>query len=103
MKRTNVILTDEQHKRLKSLARKGGKTLGELVRDAVDAAYAKRDALEQRKAAAIDSYREGFISLGKLADALGIDTVTARLYLRERGIVVNVQDASEITADAANA
>jgi len=103
MKRTNVIFTDDQHKRLKSLARKGGRTLGELVRDAVDAAYAKRDALEQRKAASIDSYREGFISLGKLADALGIDTVTARLYLRERGIAVNVQDASEITSDAANA
>jgi predicted HTH domain antitoxin len=103
MKRTNVILTDEQHKRLKSLARKGGRTLGELVRDAVDAAYAKRDVLQQRKAAAIDSYREGFISLGKLADALGIDTVTARSYLKERGIAVNVQDASELIADAANA
>ena len=103
MKRTNVILTDEQHKMLKTLARKGGRTLGELVREAVDESYAKRDALEQRKAAAIDSYREGFISLGKLANVLGIDTVTARLYLRERGIALKVQDAAEITSDAANA
>ena len=103
MKRTNIMLSDEQHRRLTSLARKGGRTLGELVREAVDAAYAKRDLLEQRKAAAVVAYREGFISLGKLADALGIDTVTARLYLKERGIALNVQDVPEITSDAANA
>ena len=73
MKRTNIILTDEQHKKLKSYARKDGMSLGELVRDAVDLTYKKRSSLEHRKLIAIEAYKEGFISLGKLSEILGIE------------------------------
>ncbi|MFZ5998086.1 MAG: UPF0175 family protein [Nitrospirota bacterium] len=103
MKRTNIMLTDEQHKKLKSYAKREGRTLGELVREALDVTYKKRDEIEHRKAVALDAYKEGLISIGKLAEILGVDVVTARLYLKEKGIPVNVQNASEAAQDAANA
>jgi predicted HTH domain antitoxin len=52
---------------------------------------------------AIAAYREGFISLGKLAQSLGVDPLTARGYLKEHGIQQMVQGVDEITTDAANA
>ena len=103
MKRTNIIFTDEQHGKLKSYSKKEGRTLGELVRDAVDTSYMKKDALEHRRTVALEAYKEGFISLGKLSEILGIDPVSARLYLKELGIPINVQEPSEISQDAMNA
>ena len=52
------------------------------MRDAIDIVYQKKDELNQRKSVAINAYRQGFISLGKLSEILGIDTVSARLYLK---------------------
>jgi len=103
MKRTNIILTDEQHKKLKSYARKEGVSLGELVRDALDITYKKRGSLEHRKLIAIEAYKEGFISFGKLSEILGIDVVSARLYLKEHRIPLNIQESNEIAQDIANA
>lgn len=103
MKRTNIMLNDDQHKKLKLYARKEGRTLGELVRDALDTAYMKKDVLEERKQVAMNAYREGFISLGKLSEVLGIDPVSARNYLKEHGIPVRVQELKEIPQDATNA
>lgn len=103
MKRTNIMLTDEQHRKLKSYSKKEGRTLGELVREAVDNVYKKKDALDHRKSIALDAYKEGFISLGKLSEILGVDIVSARLYLKEHGIPIRVQELHEIVRDAANA
>jgi predicted HTH domain antitoxin len=103
MKRTNIMLTDNQHKKLKAFAVKEGKTLGELVREALNAVYEKKDALERKRAAALDAYREGFISLGRLSEILGLDAVSARLYLKEHGISIRVQDLHELKQDAMNA
>ena len=103
MKRTNIMLADKQHKKLKSYAKKEKKTLGWLVREAVDAAYKKENSLERRKSIAIDAYEEGFISLGKLSEILGIDPVSTRLYLKEHKIPVNVQESYEIEQDEVNA
>lgn len=103
MKRTNIMLTDEQHRKLKSYSKKEGKTLGELVREAVDNAYKKKDVLDHRKAVAIDAYKEGLISLGKLSEILGVDVISARIYLKEQGITLGGQDKYEIVTDAANA
>ena len=86
MKRTNILLTEEQHKILKRYAQKETKTMGELVRDAVDQVYQKQDEIERRKHVAIDAYQEGFISLGRLAEILGMDPVTTRNYLRQKKI-----------------
>lgn len=97
------MLSDEQHRQLKAYARKEGKTLGELVRAAVDITYKKRNMLEERKAVAINAYKEGFISLGKLAESLGIDVISARLYLKEHNIPLRTQEKQELSRDAANA
>ena len=77
MKRTNIMLSDDQHKKLKRYAKREGRTLGGLVKDALDIVYKKKDRIEQRRQVAISAYREGFISLGKLAEVLGLDPITA--------------------------
>ena len=102
MIRTNVMLTPHQHITLKQMAVSLHSTLGELVRDAIDSSIIT-DTVERRHQVALAAYREGFISLGKLAESLGVDSLTARSYLKERGLLQSVQDASEIMADAANA
>jgi predicted HTH domain antitoxin len=103
MKRTNILLTEKQHKKLKQYAKKEGKTLGKMVREAVDQTYKKKDSLEKRKQIAIDAYKEGFISFGKLAEVLGLDPVSARIYLKDRNIPLQHQDLQDISQDVANA
>jgi predicted HTH domain antitoxin len=103
MKRTNIMLTENQHKTIKAFARKEGKTLGNMVREALDVVYKKKDILERRKQTALNAYGEGLISLGKLAEILGLDPVSARLYLKDLGIPLQVQDRSGADGDAADA
>ncbi|MCX5809689.1 MAG: UPF0175 family protein [Proteobacteria bacterium] len=103
MKRTNIILTDEQHGKLTSYARENRKTLGELVREALDTTYMKKDLIEHRRMVSIEAYKEGFISLGKLSEILGIDVVSLRVYLKDHGISINMQESSEIMQDMLNA
>lgn len=103
MKRTNIMLGEEQHKKLKAYAKREGRTLGELVREAVDASYKKKDQLEQRKQVALSAYKEGFISLGKLAEVLGIDPINARIYLKELGIPISGPDRKQLAQDSKNA
>jgi predicted HTH domain antitoxin len=103
MKRTNILLTEEQHKKLKLYAKKEGKTLGKMVRDAVDQTYKKMDSLEKRKQIALNAYKEGLISLGKLAEVLGLDPLSIRLYLKEHRIPLQQQDLEDISQDVANA
>lgn len=103
MKRTNIMLADDQHAILKGRARTEGKTLGELVRTAINMAYQKKDTLEQRRTVALHAYREGLISLGKLSEILGIDTISARLYLKQNRMPIRIQDAGDIAKDLRNA
>jgi predicted HTH domain antitoxin len=103
MKRTNIMLKDDQLKKMKLYAKKEGKTLGGLVRDALDTVYEKKDALEKRRNVALSAYQEGFISLGKLAEVLGLDPISARDYLIERGIPIRTQEGDDLARDAENA
>jgi len=103
MKRTNIMLDEDQHRRLKHYAKKEGRTLGGLVRDALDVVYKKKDALEQRRQVALGAFQEGFISLGKLAEVLGLDPVSARNYLREQGVPIPSPDRKELRKDTENA
>lgn len=103
MKRTNIMLSDDQHKKLKRYAKKEGRTLGGLVREALDVVYKKKDRLEQRRQVAISAYSEGFISLGKLAEVLGLDPVSARNYLKEHEISIQSQDLRDSDQDSENA
>jgi hypothetical protein len=79
MKRTNIMLTENQHKTIKAYARKEGKTLGNMVRDALDVVYMKKDILERRKQTALNAYGEGL------------------------GIPLQVQDRGGAAGDAADA
>jgi predicted HTH domain antitoxin len=103
MKRTNIMLTENQHKTIKAYARKEGKTLGNMVRDALDVVYKKKDILERRKQTALNADGEGLISLGKLAEILGLDPVSTRPYLKDLGIPLQVQDRRGAAGDAADA
>lgn len=103
MKRTNIMLTDDQYNFLKSYSKKQRKTIGELVRVAIDTSYGDRESLEKRKSTALDAYHEGLISLGKLAEILGLDIVTTRLYLKNIQGPLHTQTREEIIADAGNA
>lgn len=103
MKRTNIMLNDDQHKKLKRYAKREGRTLGGLVRDALDVVYKKKDRLEQRRQVAVSAYSEGFISLGKLAEVLGLDPVSTRKYLKEEGIPIQPQDLQSLIQDSENA
>jgi predicted HTH domain antitoxin len=103
MKRTNIMLSDDQHKKLKRYAKREGRTLGGLVRDALDTVYKKRDKLEQRRQVALSAYSEGFISLGKLAEVLGLDPISARDFLKEQSIPIRSQDLKDLAQDVENA
>lgn len=103
MKRTNIMLSDDQHKKLKSYAKREGRTLGGSVREALDLVYKKKDKLEQRRQVAISAYKEGFISLGKVAEVLGLDPVSARNYLKEKGISLQSQNLKDLAQDTENA
>jgi hypothetical protein len=102
MIRTNVMLTEEQHAALKRMAKARHRTLGELVRAAVDSAYPV-DMLEHRRNVALAAYQEGMVSLGRLAEAVGLDPVSARAYCAARGITPLAQDAVGAVSDADNA
>jgi predicted HTH domain antitoxin len=103
LKRTNIMLDERQHKTLKAYARQQGRTLGHLVREAVDQAYQKKDVLEERRDVAVRAYKEGLISLGKVAEVLGLDPISARQYLKAKGIKLQVQGFGDVSRDALNA
>lgn len=103
MKRTNIMFSEDQHKKLKSYAQKKGKTIGGLVRDALDSVYKKEDEIEHRRRVAVSAYKEGFISLGKLAEVVGMDPVSARDYLKKKEIPIFSQDSKDLAQDSENA
>lgn len=103
MKRTNIMLTEEQHKKMKAYAKKERRTLGSIVRDALDTVYREKNTMEQRRQVALNAYQEGLISLGKLSEVLGVDPLSTRLFLKERHIPLQVQDLKDISRDAADA
>ena len=103
MKRTNILLTDKQHKIIKRYSRKEGRTMGELIRNAIDQVYQSKDAVEKRMTLALEAYKEGLLSLGRLAEVLGMDPVSTRDYILEKGIPLRSQEYEDILKDIANA
>jgi predicted HTH domain antitoxin len=81
MKRTQILLPDELHRKLQKQAKVRKTSMGELIRQAVERIYAPRlDEL------ALVAYRNGLISLGKLAELSGNNPIRALDLLREKGI-----------------
>lgn len=51
----------------------------------------------------IESYQRGEISLGKLAQEIEMDPVSARDFLKSHGIDIQTCDAQDIPSDIKNA
>ena len=86
---------------LKRLAARRHTSKGQLVREAVSACYQTSLLdlpLPQRQA--IAAYEGGFISVGRLALALGMHVVDVRHWLREHGLAQNVSFSDQDVANA---
>ena len=81
----HVKLDPEEDKKLRELAEKQGKSKGQLVREAIRSCYETRfDLLPQSQQDAVAAYRGGFISLGKLAESMGLSDADMQTWLRDR-------------------
>ena len=75
--------------------------VGELVRQAVQTCYQTEWlGLTAAQRQALEAYRGGFVSIGKLAETLGLTPLKAREWLNERGIAQNTVCAKEDLAHA---
>jgi hypothetical protein len=86
---------------LKQVAGRRRVTVGELVRQAVQTCYQTEwMGLTAAQRQALEAYRGGFISLGKLAETMGLTPLKAREWLNERGIAQNTVCDKEDRAHA---
>ena len=75
---------------LRRLAQHRKQTVGELVRQAISTCY-QPDllGLSDVQRQAVEAYRGGYISLGRLAERLGLSPVATRRWLKEHDIDQN--------------
>ena len=75
---------------LKALARKRETSVGELIRKAVLSCY-QIDLLDlnEKQRRAIEAFQGGYISLGKLAEEMGMSAWNTRKWLEEHNIPQN--------------
>jgi len=80
----------ELAKGLKELSRKRETSVGELVRQAVVSCY-QLELLElnEKQRRAVEAFQGGYISLGKLAEEMGMNLLNIRKWLREHDIPQN--------------
>lgn len=72
---------------LKQFARRRGQTVGELVRQAIASCYQPdMEGLSAAHRQAVEAYRGGYISAGKLAEVLGCNVLEVRRWLRDRSV-----------------
>lgn len=77
-------------KGLKALSKKKETSVGELVRRAVISCYQLELLdLNDKQRRAVEAYRGGYISLGKLSEELGMDVWNTRSWLEEHDIPQN--------------
>lgn len=81
MKRTQILLPDGLYRSLAQRARAEKTSLGALIRRALE-----RSVPPPPDEAALAAYRNGLISLGKLAELCGLAPSQALEMLRERGL-----------------
>lgn len=97
----HIKVSPDFAQRLKVLARKRNVPVGELVRDAVSSSYQLELAdLSERQRTAVAAYQGSYISIGKLAEEMGLSVFAARGWLAEHDISQNNCYAD---ADAGNA
>lgn len=77
-------------KGLKALSKKRETSVGELVRQAVVSCY-QIDLfnLNEKHRCALEAFKGNYISLGKLAEEMGMNVLNARRWLKEHDIPQN--------------
>ena len=97
----HIKVKSELAKGLKALARKRETSVGELIRQAVNSCYQVEIAnLNEKQRRAVEAFQGGYISLGKLAEEMGLNIWNTRKWLIEHDIY---QDNSFFENDAKNA
>lgn len=97
----HVKVKPELAKGLKALSRKRETSVGELVRQAVLSCY-QLDLLNlnEKQRRAVEAFQGGYISLGKLAEEMGMNVWNTRNWLIEHDIA---QNNSFLEDDVSNA
>ena len=86
----HVKLDTALAKSFEELAAQRGVSVGTLVRRALVATHQPQILdLSQRQRQAVEAYQGGFISLGRLAETLGLHVLEARAWLAEHQIPQN--------------
>ncbi len=86
---------------LKALSKKRKTSVGELVRNAVLSCYQIELAnLDERRKRALAAYQGGYISLGKLAEDMGMNVWELRKWLEEHEIPQNISFSEDDVKNA---
>ncbi len=86
----HIKVKPELAKGLKALSRKRETSVGELVRQAVLSCYQLELLnLNEKQRRAVEAFQGGYISLGKLAEEMGMNIWNARKWLIEHDIAQN--------------
>lgn len=86
----HIKVKPEIAKGLKELSKKRETSVGELVRQALFSCY-QIDilALSEKQRRALEAFQGGYISLGKLAEEMGLNVWETRNWLYEHNITPN--------------
>ena len=97
----HIKVTPEVASALKALSKKRESSVGELVRQAVHSCY-QLDMLNltEKLRRAVEAFQGGYISLGKLAEEMGMNIWDTRKWLIEHDIA---QNNSFLEDDVSNA
>ncbi len=83
----HIKLNSEKDKYLSALARKRQTSKGQLIREAIAACYqASLEDLPLQQRQAVAAYQGGFISIGRLAQVMGMQVLNLRTWLQEHDI-----------------
>jgi len=86
----HIKVKPEIAKGLKLLSKKRETSVGELIRQAVSSCYQLELLdLNQAQKQAIAAFQGGYISLGKLAEEMGMNILDIRIWLEEHNILQN--------------
>jgi len=83
----HIKVEPEMAKGMKMLARKKGKTMGELVRQAITVCYQPEfSGLSLCQRQTLDAYLGNYVSLGKLSQVMGLSPQAMLGWLRDHAI-----------------
>ena len=86
----HIKLNPEKDKYLSKLAKKRQTSKGQLIREAITACYqASLEDLPLHQRQAVTAYQGGFISIGRLAQVMGMHVLQLRKWMQEHGISQN--------------